>query len=225
MWNSILEQGGSVQHLDFLTPEEKAAYKTSFEIDQRWLLELAADRTPYHRPGAVAEPVHPGRRREVGPADAPLPRVGAGHQVALLSALQDRCSAPASPAGSRPTTPPKRAKYRTADAPTTTNAWPASNGRCAQWCRGPDAPAGGGTDHCRLRPDAGSASHPRERSRDRRSACRATSHVSPTRRSCSALPAQQGFRPSTCTPQWPDRGRTPARSTCRTTATGSKPRC
>ncbi len=47
VWNSILEHGGSVQHLDFLSPEEKAVYKTSFEIDQRWLLQFAADRTPY----------------------------------------------------------------------------------------------------------------------------------------------------------------------------------
>ena len=47
VWNTILEKGGSVQHLDFLTQEEKDCYKTSFEIDQRWLLELAADRTPY----------------------------------------------------------------------------------------------------------------------------------------------------------------------------------
>jgi ribonucleoside-diphosphate reductase alpha chain len=47
VWNSILERGGSVQHLDFLTVEEKATFKTSFEIDQRWLLEFAADRTPY----------------------------------------------------------------------------------------------------------------------------------------------------------------------------------
>jgi len=47
VWNSILERGGSVQHLDFLTPEEKDTFKTSFEIDQRWLIELAADRTPY----------------------------------------------------------------------------------------------------------------------------------------------------------------------------------
>jgi len=47
VWNSILEQGGSVQHLDFLTQEEKDCFKTSFEIDQRWLIELAADRTPY----------------------------------------------------------------------------------------------------------------------------------------------------------------------------------
>ncbi|MCB5425203.1 ribonucleoside-diphosphate reductase subunit alpha [Altererythrobacter sp. CC-YST694] len=47
VWNSILERGGSVQHLDFLSPEEKAVYKTSFEIDQRWLLEFAADRAPF----------------------------------------------------------------------------------------------------------------------------------------------------------------------------------
>ncbi|NNC73791.1 MAG: ribonucleoside-diphosphate reductase subunit alpha [Sphingomonadaceae bacterium] len=47
VWNSILENGGSVQHLEFLTPEEKDSFKTSFEIDQRWLLELAADRAPY----------------------------------------------------------------------------------------------------------------------------------------------------------------------------------
>ncbi|KPL69382.1 ribonucleotide-diphosphate reductase subunit alpha [Erythrobacter sp. SG61-1L] len=47
VWNTILERGGSVQHLDFLSPEEKAVYKTSFEIDQRWLLEFAADRAPF----------------------------------------------------------------------------------------------------------------------------------------------------------------------------------
>ncbi len=47
VWNSILERGGSVQHLDFLTQDEKDTFKTSFEIDQRWLLELAADRAPF----------------------------------------------------------------------------------------------------------------------------------------------------------------------------------
>jgi ribonucleoside-diphosphate reductase alpha chain len=47
VWSTILERGGSVQHLDFLTAEEKDTFKTSFEIDQRWLIELAADRTPY----------------------------------------------------------------------------------------------------------------------------------------------------------------------------------
>jgi ribonucleoside-diphosphate reductase alpha chain len=47
VWNTILEQGGSVQHLDFLSVEEKDTFKTSFEIDQRWLLELAGDRAPF----------------------------------------------------------------------------------------------------------------------------------------------------------------------------------
>lgn len=47
VWNSILEKEGSVQHLDFLSDDEKAVFKTSFEIDQRWLLELAGDRAPF----------------------------------------------------------------------------------------------------------------------------------------------------------------------------------
>lgn len=46
-WNSVLEMGGSVQHLACLSDEEKAVFKTSFEIDQRWVLEFAADRTPF----------------------------------------------------------------------------------------------------------------------------------------------------------------------------------
>ena len=47
VWQSIVEQEGSVQHLTCLTDEEKAVYRTAFEIDQRWIIELAADRTPY----------------------------------------------------------------------------------------------------------------------------------------------------------------------------------
>ncbi len=46
VWSSILEHEGSVQHLDGLTDDEKAIYKTAFELDQRWVVELAADRTP-----------------------------------------------------------------------------------------------------------------------------------------------------------------------------------
>ncbi|MBD7941408.1 ribonucleoside-diphosphate reductase subunit alpha [Brevundimonas guildfordensis] len=45
VWNSILENEGSVQHLDALSDDEKAVYKTAFELDQRWVIELAADRT------------------------------------------------------------------------------------------------------------------------------------------------------------------------------------
>jgi len=46
VWDSILENEGSVQHLDFLSQDEKDVYKTAFELDQRWIVELAADRTP-----------------------------------------------------------------------------------------------------------------------------------------------------------------------------------
>ena len=46
-WNSILEHEGSVQHLNGLTDEEKSVYKTAFEIDQRWVVEFAADRSPF----------------------------------------------------------------------------------------------------------------------------------------------------------------------------------
>ncbi|MBV9549333.1 MAG: ribonucleoside-diphosphate reductase subunit alpha [Alphaproteobacteria bacterium] len=47
IWASIVEHEGSVQHLDCLTEDEKAVFRTAFEIDQRWIIELAADRTPY----------------------------------------------------------------------------------------------------------------------------------------------------------------------------------
>ncbi len=47
VWNSILEHEGSVQHLDCLDEFEKALFKTAFELDQRWLIEHAADRTQY----------------------------------------------------------------------------------------------------------------------------------------------------------------------------------
>jgi ribonucleoside-diphosphate reductase alpha chain len=46
VWGSILENEGSVQHLDFLSQDDKDVYKTAFELDQRWVVELAADRTP-----------------------------------------------------------------------------------------------------------------------------------------------------------------------------------
>jgi len=47
IWSSITTNQGSVAHLDFLTAEEKDIFKTAFEIDQRWIIELGADRTPH----------------------------------------------------------------------------------------------------------------------------------------------------------------------------------
>jgi ribonucleoside-diphosphate reductase alpha chain len=46
-WSSITLSKGSVQHLDFLTQHEKDVYKTALELDQRWIIEHAADRTPF----------------------------------------------------------------------------------------------------------------------------------------------------------------------------------
>jgi ribonucleoside-diphosphate reductase alpha chain len=47
VWSSITLNKGSVQHLDFLTQQEKAVYKTAFELDQRWVVEHAADRASF----------------------------------------------------------------------------------------------------------------------------------------------------------------------------------
>jgi ribonucleoside-diphosphate reductase alpha chain len=46
-WTTVTVNKGSVQHLDFLDDQEKATFKTAFELDQRWVIEHAADRTPY----------------------------------------------------------------------------------------------------------------------------------------------------------------------------------
>jgi len=46
-WSSITINGGSVQHLDFLGEHEKLVFKTAFELDQKWLIEHQADRTPH----------------------------------------------------------------------------------------------------------------------------------------------------------------------------------
>jgi ribonucleoside-diphosphate reductase alpha chain len=47
VWQSIIAHEGSVAHLDVLTEQEKAVFRTAFEIDQRWIVDLAADRAPY----------------------------------------------------------------------------------------------------------------------------------------------------------------------------------
>jgi ribonucleoside-diphosphate reductase alpha chain len=47
IWSSIIANDGSCQHLDILSGDEKAVFKTSMEIDQRWVIDLAADRQVY----------------------------------------------------------------------------------------------------------------------------------------------------------------------------------
>lgn len=47
IWSSIIANDGSVQHLDILDEWQKDVFKTSMEIDQRWIVEHAADRQSY----------------------------------------------------------------------------------------------------------------------------------------------------------------------------------
>jgi len=47
VWKSIITNEGSVQHLDFLDEWERDTFKTAFEIDQRWVVDHAADRQPF----------------------------------------------------------------------------------------------------------------------------------------------------------------------------------
>ena len=44
IWQSIITHDGSVQHLEFLDQDTKDIFKTGVEMDQRWLVEFAADR-------------------------------------------------------------------------------------------------------------------------------------------------------------------------------------
>lgn len=47
VWSTVISNDGSVQHLDILTDYEKDIFKTAMEIDQRWVIQHAADRQQY----------------------------------------------------------------------------------------------------------------------------------------------------------------------------------
>ena len=47
VWSGITTNQGSVSDLDFLTDHEKDVFKTAFELDQKWIIELSGDRTPH----------------------------------------------------------------------------------------------------------------------------------------------------------------------------------
>lgn len=46
-WASIKKANGSVQHLDWMDQNTKDVFKTAFEIDQRYVIELAGDRQEF----------------------------------------------------------------------------------------------------------------------------------------------------------------------------------
>ena len=47
VWSSIIANDGSVQHLDWMDEWTKDVFKTSMEIDQRWVVQHASDRQDY----------------------------------------------------------------------------------------------------------------------------------------------------------------------------------
>lgn len=47
VWEDIISNEGSVQHLDFLNEHEKSVFKTAMEIDQQWVIQHAADRQEF----------------------------------------------------------------------------------------------------------------------------------------------------------------------------------
>ena len=47
VWSSIITNGGSVQHLDFLSDHLKAVFKTAIELNQDWVVYLAGSRQQY----------------------------------------------------------------------------------------------------------------------------------------------------------------------------------
>ncbi len=47
IWNSIIGNNGSIQHLDFLSLHEKSVYKTAIEIDQNAIVRLGGQRAKY----------------------------------------------------------------------------------------------------------------------------------------------------------------------------------
>jgi len=47
IWSSIISTDGSILHLDIFSDWEKDVFKTAIEIDQRWVIEHAADRQKY----------------------------------------------------------------------------------------------------------------------------------------------------------------------------------
>jgi len=47
IWSTIIANDGSVQHLTWMSDWDKDVFKTSMEIDQRWVIQHAADRQQY----------------------------------------------------------------------------------------------------------------------------------------------------------------------------------
>lgn len=79
-WDSVIANSGSVQHLDFLTVNEKDVFKTAFELDQQWVVDHAGSRAQCIDQGqSVNLFVHP---------DAPASYIHALHKQAWEKGLK-----------------------------------------------------------------------------------------------------------------------------------------
>ena len=84
VWTSITINGGSVQHLDCLTDDEKSVFKTAFEMDQRWLIDLAGDRTPFICQAQSLNIFFAGRCAQARPAPDPHDGMETWREIAVL---------------------------------------------------------------------------------------------------------------------------------------------
>ena len=111
-----------MQHLDFLSQDDKDVYKTAFEIDQRWVVELAADRTPDICQSQSLNIFLPG---DVDKWDLHMLHWQAWERgCKSLYYLRSKSVQRAAHAGRRGAW--RRSTCRARPRPTTRNAWPAS---------------------------------------------------------------------------------------------------
>ena len=47
IWEDILANDGSIQNLDYFTADEKEVFRTAYELDQRWVIDMARSRQEY----------------------------------------------------------------------------------------------------------------------------------------------------------------------------------
>jgi ribonucleoside-diphosphate reductase alpha chain len=79
-WKSIISNEGSVQHLDFLTEQERQVFRTAFELDQAWVVEHAAKRQEFICQGQSVNLFFP--------SGSPKPYVNAVHIKAWKEGLK-----------------------------------------------------------------------------------------------------------------------------------------
>ena len=79
-WKSIIASEGSVQHLEFLSEQDRQVFKTAFELDQAWVVEHAAKRQAFICQGQSVNLFFP--------AGSPKPYVNSVHIKAWKEGLK-----------------------------------------------------------------------------------------------------------------------------------------